>query len=140
MASTTYEDLLQLTHRFYYDLDESRYTQLVAAFRDDGVWHRQGKALKGHAQIRAAMDERPRTMRTRHVISNAFLSESDADSATLIAYMTAYRFEDGSERKPPYPIQGAFRLNLVKIRFQRERGEWRMAEQWGTPEFDFVKP
>jgi hypothetical protein len=134
-----FEDLQQLTHRFYYYLDENRYADLVATFRDDGVWHRQGKALKGHAQILAAMQERPRTMRTRHVITNAFLSEADSNSATLIAYMTAYRFDDGSERKPPYPIERPFRFNLVKIRFARERGEWRMAEQWGTPEFDFTK-
>jgi hypothetical protein len=134
-----FEDLLQLTHRFYYYLDENRYADLVATFREDGVWHRQGKALKGHAQILDAMKERPRTMRTRHVITNAFLSESDSNNATLIAYMTAYRFDDGSERKPPYPIDGPFRINLVKIRFVRERGEWRMAEQWGTPEFDFTR-
>lgn len=136
---TPFEDLLQLTHRFYYYLDESRYAELVACFREDGVWHRQGKALKGPAQIMAAMQERPRTQRTRHVISNVFLSEADENSATLIAYMTAYRFDDGSERKPPYPIDGPFRFNLVKIRFLRERGAWRMSEQWGTPEFDFAK-
>jgi hypothetical protein len=137
--SSAFEELQQLTHRFYYYLDESRYPDLVAAFREDGIWHRQGKALKGHAQVRAAMEERPRTQRTRHIITNAFLSETESDSATLIAYMTAYRFDDGSERKPPYPIEGPFRINLVKIRFVRERGEWRMAEQWGTPEFDFAK-
>jgi hypothetical protein len=134
-----FEQLQQLTHRFYYYLDENRYADLVAAFRDDGVWHRQGKALKGHAQILAAMQERPSSMRTRHVITNAFLSETESNSATLIAYMTAYRFDDGSERKPPYPIDGPFRLNLVKIRFVSDRGQWRIAEQWGTPEFDFAK-
>jgi SnoaL-like protein len=137
--TTMFDDLLQLTHRFYFYLDESHYADLVATFREDGVWHRQGKALKGHAQIMAAMQERPRTQRTRHVISNAFLSESDQESATLIAYMTAYRFNDGSERKPPYPIDGPLRFLLVKIRFQRERGAWRIAEQWGTPEFDFTQ-
>jgi hypothetical protein len=137
--SAPFEDLLQLTHRFYYYLDESRYEDLVATFREDGVWHRQGKALKGHAQVRAAMEERPSTQRTRHVISNAFLSESDENSATLIAYMTAYRFDDSTMRKPPYPIDGPFRFNLVKIRFVRERGAWRIAEQWGTPEFEFAK-
>jgi hypothetical protein len=134
-----FEQLQQLTHRFYYYLDENRYADLVAAFRDDGVWHRQGKALKGHAQILAAMQERPSSMRTRHVITNAFLSDTESNSATLIAYMTAYRFDDGSERKPPYPIDGPFRLNLVKIRFVSDRGQWRIAEQWGTPEFDFAK-
>jgi hypothetical protein len=134
-----FEQLQQLTHRFYYYLDENRYADLVAAFRDDGVWHRQGKALKGHAQILAAMQERPSSMRTRHVITNAFLSETESNSATLIAYMTAYRFDDGSERKPPYPIDGPFRLNLVKIRFVSDRGQWRIAEQWGTPQFDFAK-
>jgi hypothetical protein len=132
------DELAQLTYRFYYLLDESRYAELVATFRDDGVWHRQGKTLKGHAQILAAMRERPPTQRTRHVISNAFLSEADTNSATLVAYMTAYRFDDGTVRQPPYPIEGPFRFNLLKIRFVREAGAWRIAEQWGTPEFEFV--
>jgi hypothetical protein len=132
------DELVHLTHRFYYCLDESRYPELVAAFRNDGVWHRQGKTLTGHAQILAAMRERPSTLRTRHVITNHFLSESDANSATLIAYMTAFRFDDGTTRQGPYPIDGPFRFNLVKIRFAREGGAWRIAEQWSEPEFEFV--
>jgi SnoaL-like domain len=132
-----FEDLLQLTHRFYWYLDEMRYADLVAVMREDAVWHRQGKVLKGHAQVLAAMAERPRTQRIRHVITNAFLSESDERSATLIAYLTAYRFDDGSMRKPPVTIDGPFRLLLVSIRFVRDRGEWRIAEQSTTPEFEF---
>lgn len=134
------EDLAQLTHRLYYDLDEFRYAEIVAAFRPDGVWHRQGKRLDGQAQILAALQERPRTQRTRHVITHSFLSEADANSATLIAYMTAFRFDDGTPHTPPYPIDGPFRFNLVKIRFIREGSVWRIAEQWSTPEFEFVRP
>jgi hypothetical protein len=133
------EELAQLTYRFYYLLDECRYAELVAAFGDDGVWHRQGKRLEGHAQIMAALQGRPRTQRTRHVITNPFVSESDADGATVIAYMTAFRFDDGTMHDPPFQIEGPFRFNLVKIRFAHEGGAWRIAEQWGTPEFEFVR-
>jgi hypothetical protein len=134
-----YQDLLQLTHRFFYFLDESRYAEVVAAFGEDGIWHRQGKVLKGRSQIMAAMQERSPTLRTRHVISNAFFSESDDRSATLIAYMTGYRFDDGTDSKPPYKVDGPFRFNLVKIRFVRQGSQWRMAEQWGTPELEFTQ-
>lgn len=135
--TASFADLLQLTHRFYYYLDEMRYKDLVALMREDGVWHRQGKVLKGHAQVLSAMEERPRSQRIRHIITNAFLSESDEKSATLIAYLTAYKFDDGKEHKPPVTISGPFRLLLVKKRFVQEGGTWRIAETAGTPEFEF---
>ena len=138
MTNTPYAELVQLTHRFYYYLDEWRYTDLVALMREDGVWHRQGKVLKGHAQVLAALEERPRTQIIRHVITNAFLSESDDNSATLLAYLTAYRFDDGTQRKPPVTIAGPFRLLLVKKRFVRVGDAWKIAEAAGVTEFEFT--
>lgn len=135
-----FDQLLQSTHRFFYNLDEFRYDEMASAFAEDGVWHRMGKALKGHAPILGNLQERSRTQHTRHVVSNAFLSESDDDSATLIAYVTTYRYEDGTTAtKPPFKASGPLNLLPIKIRFRREGGRWLMAEHWGAPEFDFSK-
>jgi hypothetical protein len=135
--TTAYPEILQLTHRFYYCLDEFRYQDLAALMREDGVWHRQGKVLKGRAQVIAALEERPRTQRIRHVITNAFLSAESERAADLVAYLTAYKYDDGKPIKGAPTIDGPFRMLLVKKRFVREGGGWMIAESAGTPEFEF---
>ncbi len=134
---SAYPDLLQITNRFYYCLDEFRYHDLAALMREDGVWHRQGKVLKGRAQVLAALEERPRTQRIRHVITNAFLESESADAASLIAYLTAYKYDDGKPIKATPTIDGPFRLLLVKKHFARTNGKWMIAESAGAPEFEF---
>jgi SnoaL-like domain len=136
---SAYTELVQITHRFYYYLDEMRYNDLAGLMREDGVWHRQGKVLKGRAQVLAAMHERPATQVIRHVISNAFLEEARDNQATLIAYLTAYRYDDGSAKKLPVTIDGPFSILLVKKRFVHDAGRWLIAESSGARQFEFLK-
>jgi hypothetical protein len=56
-----YQELLQVTQRFFYCLDEGQYDELLALMSPEAVWHRQGKILRGHPQIRAALEERSTT-------------------------------------------------------------------------------
>ena len=134
---SAYPELLQLTNRFYYCLDEFRYQDLASLMREDGIWHRQGKVLKGRAQVIAALEERPRTQRIRHVITNAFLESESADAANLVAYLTAYKYDDGKPIKATPTIDGPFRLLLVRKRFAKANGKWAIAESAGAPEFEF---
>ena len=135
-----YQELLQVTHRFFYCLDEGRYGELLALMSPEAVWHRQGRILRGHPQIRAALEERSSTQRIRHVITNAFLDKADDERAELRAYMTAYRFDDGKPSSGPVVIDGPFRLSLVRTRFARCGGEWRIVEQSLAPEFECRAP
>jgi hypothetical protein len=134
---SAYPELLQLTNRFYWCLDEFRYQDLAALMREDGVWHRQGKVLKGRAQVLAALEERPRTQRIRHLITNAFLDSESAEAASLVAYLTAYKYDDGKPVQGAPTIDGPFRLLLVKKKFTRSAGKWMIAESASTPEFEF---
>jgi hypothetical protein len=137
--ASAFEACTQLTHFFFHCLDERRYDDLLALMRPDAVWHRQGKRLAGHAQIRAALEERSRTQRIRHVVSNGFVEREDAESADFNAYMIGYRFDDGTVRQPPLPIAGPLRMLLVRMRFVREAdGAWRIRETSAIPEFEFV--
>ncbi len=139
MTSESVTDkLAQLTHRFYYYLDERRYADLVAMMKPDAVWHRQGKHPKGHREILAALEERSRTQRIRHVITNSFVDSSGDGSATVKGYMIAYRFDDGTVRQPPLTIDGPLSMLLMTTRFVREDdGKWLIAEQSAEPEFQF---
>jgi hypothetical protein len=135
-----YQELLQVTHRFFCCLDERRYGELLARMSPEAVWHRQGKTLRGHPEILAALEERSKTQRIRQVITNAFLDETNGEPAELRAYMTAYRFDDGKPSRGPVVIDGPSRLSLVHTRFARRGGEWRIVEQSLTPESEFRAP
>lgn len=135
--NSAYSELLQITHRFFYYLDERRYKDLIDLMRVDCVWYRQGKVLTGHPQVMAAMEERSTTQIIRHIVTNAFLDQANEDEAALTAYLTAYKYDDGSPRTPPVTIDRPFRLLLVKKQFVREGGRWLIAACSATPEFEF---
>jgi hypothetical protein len=96
--------------------------------------------LHGHAQAMQALNERPVSQAIRHVITNTFLAEESENDARLIAYMTAYKYDDGTPTTTrPLTIDGPFRLLLVKNHFVRENGRWMIAESESTTEFEFRK-
>ncbi len=128
----------QLIHQLFYFLDEADYPKLAALFTPQGTWKRQGEILAGHAQILNALSKRPTTQRIRHVISNTFLSASEPASATLTAYMTAYRFDDGTKKLGSVTISRPFRLSVVHAKLEVTDGGWRVAELDLVPEFEFT--
>lgn len=127
-------ELTQELHRFFHHLDEYRYDDMVGMFTEEGVWLRQGQRLHGRAAIRAVLDTRPAGQRIRHVMSNAFIAEQQADRVRLEAYMTAYRHEHPAPGRVPV-IAGPFRLNRVTTWFVPLQGQWLIAEQHMLPEF-----
>jgi hypothetical protein len=127
----------QLIHQLFYLLDERDYPRLASLFKSDGVWRRQGAVLLGHEQIIAALSKRSNTQRIRHVISNTFLPSFESGAASLIAYMTAYRFDDGSVRPGLVKIGGPFLLSVVHANLVMEDGAWKIAELDLVPQFEF---
>ena len=129
--------LMQPLHYFFWCLDERRYDALVALFAEDGVWYRQGRQLRGHAEILSALEARSATQRIRHVITNAFIAEHVAERVTLRAYMTAYRHDDGKPPPSVPRIAGPLSMSLVTTVFDRSGDDWLITEQTLTPEFEF---
>jgi hypothetical protein len=128
----------QLIHQLFYFLDQADYPKLAALFTPQGTWKRQGELLAGHAQILNALSKRPTTQRIRHVISNTFLFASEPAKASLTAYMTAYRFDDGSHTTGSVTISRPFRLSVVHAKMEATDGGWRVAELDLVPEFEFA--
>lgn len=129
---------LQVTHQMFYFLDESKYEQLVDLFSPNGTLYRQGELLVGHEQILLAMSKRSTTQRIRHVISNAFIESQSQDVTRLVAYMTAYRFDDGTQHRGPLVISRPFRLSVVRAAMRQTGSDWKIVEMSFTTEFDFV--
>ena len=128
----------QLIHLLFYFLDESNYRDLAGLFTVHGCWKRQGELLTGHAQITAALSKRSTTQRIRHVITNTMVTAASDRSASLTAYMTAYRFDDGRRHEGLVYISRPFLLSVVKATLQAVDGRWLVSELDLVPEFQFV--
>lgn len=129
---------MQTTHKMFYCLDESRYDHLVALFLPAGTLYRQGELLTGRDQIMQAMVKRSTTQRIRHVISNLFIESQSLGLTHVVAYMTAYRFDDGTQHEGSVAISRPLRLSIVRAAMTQIDNSWKIAEMTFTPKFEFV--
>ncbi|MBO1110393.1 nuclear transport factor 2 family protein [Bordetella petrii] len=111
---------------FFHALDTRRHEAVAALMAADGVWQRQGKALRGPQAVLQALDARPAGRTTCHVITNVRLLEAAADRASLGYFLTAYESvaQDGAPGAP----------RLVAIRDCRDAlvrtpDGWRLADK-----------
>lgn len=79
---------------FYKDLDESRFSQAAQAFASDGTWQRQGKLLIGPNEILKALNERSKSLLTRHIMSSTVVSLEDT-YLRLESSLIVYSNDDG---------------------------------------------
>lgn len=132
-AAAVLPELTQQLHRFFHQMDERRYEAMLELFADNARWLRQGQWLVGKAAIQEALQARPASQDTRHVMSNAHVAALDGDQAVLEAYMTAYRYAVAADGALPN-CAGPLRLNLTTTVFRRDAdGEWRIVEQRLVP-------
>jgi SnoaL-like domain len=136
-ASTYLLPCTQLMHQFFFCLDQFDYEKLVGLFEADGIFYHQGERLSGRADIMRAMTDRSPTQRIRHVISNVFIDSETAGTANVVAYMTAYRFDDGQLHTGPVAIGGPLRLSVVRACMRSSGSDWKIAEMGFAAEFDF---
>lgn len=135
--------VVELVHRFYACLDDNRYAELVALTTDDVRWLRQGEELRGHAAVLAALERRPTSFITRHVITNAHTLRrgpggEHGDDIELAALMTTYRGRLDAAASLPVTIDRPFRLARLTVRCRRTNGAWKIADQEGIPTFEFA--
>ncbi len=110
-------------------LDSKDYEGVATSFADDGVWHRQGKQLAGPAGVRAAMAERPKSARTRHVISNALVDAVDDNNAAMQFYLTVYQHTaEPADAPPPAPMNVPLTVALSKALLRKGASGWKIRE------------
>ena len=136
--SAAQPELTQLVNAFFYRLDEFQYEELVALMEPDALWHRQGKIQRGAQESLAALAQRSRTQRIRHVITNLQITDLDASAAKCVAYMTVYKHDDGVDAPIPRTIAGPSGFLLVSTHFRRHGDQWLIAEMKATPEFQIT--
>jgi len=130
-------DCTQVLYRFFYLFDQFLYDDAAGLFAPDGVWNRQGKALRGPAQVVAAMNQRSTTQTVRHVVTNVLVTAIDEATAEMVLYLTAYQYDSGTKAATPPTIRSPSLLLVVPGRLVKTGGDWRIAEMTMNREFVF---
>ena len=122
----------QAVLRLYAALDASDYAAVAAAIAPEGVWHRQGRALRGPAEVRAALAERPAGRVTAHLVQNLVVDLADERNATARYMSLVYRHdaEAGAPQDGPAPLGAPLSVAAYADRLRREEGgAWLVVER-----------
>ena len=109
-------------------LDAMNYTAVAAGFATDGVWHRQGKELKGPGMVSAAMAERPRGARTRHIVTNVLSTVKSESEVEIDFYMTVFSHNGEPDAPLPAPMSVPNSVGLSHATVRRENGQWKIVQ------------
>lgn len=108
----------------YHALDSSDFAYLEAMLTPDGVWHRQGKALKGAGMVRQAMKEREPGARTRHLVTNLLIDKATENEAEARYYMSAFRSDGDAARPKPDQIALPRAIAFYTVKLARSGDRW----------------
>jgi hypothetical protein len=130
-------DCAQILIRFFNEFDAWRYREMAALFAPDGVWQRQGRALRGADAILAVLEQRSTTQTARHVVTNVQVTALDADKAQSLLYVTAYQHDTGEQATAPPVIRSPSLLLVVPGELVRTEEGWRISSLTMTRVFEF---
>jgi hypothetical protein len=138
LAGTEYADRLDLEriiYRFFLFLDERCYEDLSTLMAPHGLWHRQGKALRGPGEVLEALKSRPAGATTRHLITNVVVDVIDNTHAQVTHYLAV--FFHGAQEPPslPVPIELPRHISIFREEFIRTSDGWRVAQMSEIPTF-----
>ena len=114
--------------RLYNALDMHQPEKLGTFFTSDGVWHRQGKALRGAEAIFAELSQRPRGRTTLHIVSN-FMADAVGDRELQTTYyLTVFRHDADGEVTLPIAMSLPFAAIVCRARVALVGEQWLIAD------------
>jgi hypothetical protein len=131
--------LARLNTAFIHHYDRREYDEVLARFTPDAVYEVRGRALHGHADIKAALDARSGPELTvRHLVTNLHFHTITDTYAHGSSCLTAYAGPTSDGSGPArYPAANAGHIVQVTDRYTVHDGRWkiasRIAEELLTP-------
>ena len=125
--------------RMYRRLDDRDYKGIAALMAPGGVWHRQGAALKGEAEILAAMAKRSPTLMIHHLLSNLFADIAADGTAMVTGYMLVVRYDSGSPVTGAAPFSGVENIRTIRVKLSPTPDGWRILNA-NTDPISFAAP
>lgn len=119
-------ELLNLAAGFFQAIDHRDYDGIIDDMTPDGTWHRQGKLLRGHADVREALDARPGALVVRHAMTSPVVRSLDDDRAAVDCLLVLFAGE--LEVGDTLPLRSAPPYNTADYRFVMRRvgGGWKI--------------
>jgi hypothetical protein len=114
-------------------MDHGSYAECAALFATHGVWVRGGKPFTGPASILSALEQRPQSQLSRHIVTNVVVkpvNENTAEATALFVPLRGAQEEAGLAKLEPPMMVGDLLFEFV-----REAGEWRIAKLTPRPVF-----
>lgn len=123
--------LARLNTAFIHHYDRREYEEVLSLFAPDAVYELRGRALRGRADIKAALDARPGPELTvRHLVTNLHFHTITDSSAHGVSCLTAYAGPAPTGTGPArYPAANAGHLVQVTDRYAVHDGRWKIAHR-----------
>lgn len=115
-----------VTLRFFRALDRREHDAAAAVMAPDGLWERQGTPLKGRSAILAALEQRPASRATCHVVTNIAVEVLGDDHARVHFYLVAY---DGTVSGTETPVARLAGIRAGTDEMVRLPEGWRIQEK-----------
>ena len=115
--------------RFFAALDEGRMDDVANAMAGDGIWHRQGKVLKGPAGVSEALAGRPAGRVTAHLVHNFRVDLDDEQSARVRYLVLTYRHDFPGSAAATAPLGLPYSIAEYDDRLLRAGTTWLVQER-----------
>lgn len=93
--------------------------------------------VQGREAIRAAMKSRPKTLLTRHLVTNVSIEVESRDAARGISYLVMIASAPSEQDKPPFEAPGPLYFGEFRDRFVLRSGQWKFLERRGSVQMKY---
>lgn len=118
-------DCQRLAVACYSLMDQGRYEETAALFTEDAVWVRGGKPVAGRGAILGALQQRPATDLSRHLVTNVLVelhSDTEGSGTACFVPLRGSKRDDGTVAIPPITNVGD-----LSFKFRKEVDGWKIA-------------
>ena len=117
-------DCQQAVYTFYLSLDAGEIQTVASLVASEGVWQRQGKALKGPDEVLNALKERPHGRVTAHMVQNLVVNIHNESEASASYLCLVYRCDLKDPHTLPAPMQPLSILRYEDTFVSNSSGQW----------------
>ena len=110
---------------FPYHIDNRHYEEVVGLFTEDGCFERPGILVRGHAELRQMLADRPLKVATCHFCGPTVFTAIADDTVSAVTYFTLYQAEIPASGFPAFDKPAA--IAEYHDAFQRTTRGWRIA-------------